>query len=89
MKLEEKDLTPDLQLLSEVVGLPKLEELIKEYGGANFYIPKLSSLDSYVERYIKENRHRTSKELAKDLKVSENFIKKRLVRSQQNKNVVK
>jgi hypothetical protein len=79
-KLDINDLTPDLILLAGVVGIEKLEELIQEYGGANFYIPKISSLDKFVERYIKNNHNKTSKQLAKELKVSENFIKKRLIK---------
>lgn len=79
-KLDITDLTADLIILADVIGIEKLEELMKEYGGGNFYIPKISSLDKFVERYIKNNKSKTPKQLARELKVSENFIKKRLSR---------
>ena len=72
------DLNEDLKTLNEVIGLELLEKLIHTYGGTNFYIPKISSIDKYVERHIRINRDKPSKKLARELKVSENFIKKRI-----------
>lgn len=77
-KLELTDLNEDLKTLNEIIGLELLEKLIHSYGGTNFYIPKISSIDKYVERHIRLNRDKTSKKLARELKVSENFIKKRM-----------
>lgn len=77
-KLELNDLNEDLKTLNEIIGLELLEKLIHSYGGTNFYIPKISSIDKYVERHIRLNRDKTSKKLARELNVSENFIKKRL-----------
>lgn len=77
-KLDVTDLTADLMILADVIGIDKLELLMKEYGGGNFYIPKISSLDKFVQRYLKNNKSKSPKQLASELKVSENFIKKRL-----------
>lgn len=77
-KLELNDLNEDLKTLNEIIGLELLEKLIHSYGGTNFYIPKILSIDKYVERHIRLNRDKTSKKLARELNVSENFIKKRL-----------
>jgi hypothetical protein len=41
-----------------------------------FYIPKLCRLDSFVTRYIRENKDKPVKVLAKDLFVSEQYLKK-------------
>lgn len=77
-KLEFSDLNPDLTDLADILGLELLEELIIKFGGANYYIPKISSLDNFVDRHIKTNKDKTDKQLARDLNVSENFIKKRM-----------
>lgn len=79
-KLELTDLNPDLLDLANVIGLDLLEKLIKSFGGANYYIPKISSFDTFVDRYIKINQNKTYKQLARELNVSENFIKKRIAR---------
>lgn len=79
-KLEISDLNPDLTDLADVIGLDLLEELILKFGGANYYIPKISSLDNFVDRHIKSNKNKTYKQLARDLNVSENFIKKRMAK---------
>lgn len=77
-KLQLTDLNPDLTDLANIIGLELLEELILKFGGANYYIPKISSLDNFVDRHINCNKDKTYKQLARDLNVSENFIKKRM-----------
>jgi Mor family transcriptional regulator len=65
---------------SDLIVLELFEELIIKFGGANYYIPKISSLDNFVDRHIKTNKDKTYKQLARDLNVSENFIKKRIAK---------
>jgi hypothetical protein len=69
------DLTGDLAMLSDVIGLENVRKMIKEFNGLTFYIPKIKRLDAFVHRYLEENSNKTPKEIARFLSVSENFVK--------------
>ena len=69
------DLTEDLVMISEVIGIDNVKKLIKAFNGLSFYIPKIKRLDSFVRRYIRENRDKPVKEIAMDLNVTETHIK--------------
>ena len=69
------DLTEDLVMISEVIGIDNVKKLIKAFNGLSFYIPKIKRLDSFVQRYIRENRDKPVKEIAMDLNVTETHIK--------------
>jgi len=74
--VKENDLTPDLILMADICGLEAVRQMLRQFPGMGFYIPKLSRLDSFVNRYIKDNLHKPVKILAKDLNVSEQYLKK-------------
>ncbi|MDC1068025.1 hypothetical protein OAQ99_02570 [Candidatus Kapabacteria bacterium] len=69
------ELTPDLQIMSDVIGVDNVQRLIEELGGTNFYIPKYSKLDTFVKRYITLNKGLSNKKLCIDLRVSEQYIR--------------
>ncbi len=71
----EDDLKGDLRLLSDICGLDTVRVLMKNLGGLSFYIPKITHLDSFVFRYINHNKNKNFKEIAKDLNVSQQFVK--------------
>ncbi len=73
--ISEEELTPDLQLLSELCGIEVVRKLLRTSGGMAFYIPKLSRLNNFISRYTKENRSKPRKVLAKELNVSEQYLK--------------
>lgn len=73
--IQEEDLTPDLQMLSETCGLDVVRNILRNFGGLNFYIPKISRLDTFIERYIRENKNKTLKQLAKELNLSERYLR--------------
>ncbi len=73
--IKEEDLTPDLQMLSEICGLEVVKDILRNFGGLNFYIPKLSRLDTFIERYIRDNKNKTLKQLAKELNLSERYLR--------------
>lgn len=73
--IDEDDLTPDLKMLSETCGLEVVQNILRNFGGLNFYIPKLSRLDTFIERYIRENNTKTLKQLAKELNLSERYLR--------------
>ena len=50
--ITENDMTPDLRLLNEVLGMEAVRTLLVKLNGINFYIPKISHLDSLVIKYI-------------------------------------
>jgi len=70
------ELTPDLQFVADKCGINTVLELLKNLQGTNIYIPKISRMTKYVIRYIKENNTKKIKQLADELGVSENYIRK-------------
>jgi hypothetical protein len=75
-QIENEDLTPDLQLIAELIGLDNVRCLIDNLSGVNIYIPKISRLSNFIERYVKSNKERSVKQLARELTVSEQLVKK-------------
>jgi hypothetical protein len=74
--IQEEELTPDLQLLAQVCGMESIRIILKEFKGLNFYIPKITRIEKFVRRYLRENQSKPPKELARELGVSENYVKK-------------
>jgi Mor family transcriptional regulator len=81
--LTEEDLTSDLQLLQDICGIDTIKSLLRNFGGLSFYIPKITRLDSLVLKYIKTHSDRTYKQMAKELNVSEQYLKL-LIKRQMN-----
>ena len=71
-----EELTPDLQFVADKCGFNTVLELLKNLQGTNIYIPKMAKLTDYVIRYIKVNSNKKTKQLADELGVSENYIRK-------------
>ncbi len=74
-QIREDELTDDLKLVSKVVGIDAVRKILKDFGGLSFYIPKLTRLDGFVDRYMKQNRNKTAKQIALDLGVSEHYLR--------------
>ncbi len=75
-EIKEEDLTPDLKMISDICGIDTVRILLKHFGGLTFYIPKLTRLDDFIRRYIKMYRDKSNKLIAKELGVSEQYIRK-------------
>ena len=73
--ISKEDLTIDLKLVLDICGMETVIKMINNLGGLSIYIPKISHLDTLVKKYIKKNPEKTLKEIAKELKVSEPFLK--------------
>jgi hypothetical protein len=73
--ISREDLTVDLQLIFDICGMDIVVQLIKNLSGLSIYIPKISHLDTLVEKYIKSHPQKNYKEIAKDLNVSEPYLK--------------
>ena len=71
-----EELPADLQFVADKCGIDTAMELLKKLQGTNIYVPKMSRLTNYVSRYIKHNIEKKNKELANELGVSENFIRR-------------
>lgn len=74
-RIEAHELTPDLQMLASSCGIETVRKLLREFGGLSFYIPKLTRLDDFVFRYIRENSDIPVKISALQLGVSEQFLR--------------
>ena len=53
-----------------------VKTILKNISGLNIYIPGIAHLDTLVFKYIKKNPEKTIKQLARELGVSETYIKK-------------
>ncbi len=73
-KIEASDLTEDLELIANVVGIDVIRNFLRNFQGAYFYIPKVSRLERFVIRYINENPTKTIKQLAIELGVSAQYL---------------
>ncbi|MBI5324238.1 MAG: hypothetical protein HZB41_02985 [Ignavibacteriae bacterium] len=73
--LTEEDLTSDLQLLQDICGIETLKVILRNFGGLSFYIPKITRLESLVLKYVRTHSDKTYKQIAKDLNVSEQYLK--------------
>jgi hypothetical protein len=69
------DLTPDLQMLAQVCGIDTVKQMLLCFSGINFYVPKISRLESLIEKYMKLNNEKTFNEMARDLNVSAQYLK--------------
>jgi hypothetical protein len=74
--IEKEDLTEDLDMIADVCGIESVRKLMRNYPGLSFYIPKVARLDTFVVRYLKINKRRGFKQIAKDLGVSESYLRK-------------
>ena len=74
-QLKEDDLTSDLQIVSDLCGMETVRLLMRNLKGISFYIPKITRLESFITRYIKENPDKTYKQIAFDLGVSEHYLR--------------
>lgn len=73
--LEEQDLPEHFQIVSETCGIDTARLLIKELGGITVSIPKINSLRSLIERYIKENiKEIPIKKIARELGMNERAV---------------
>lgn len=76
--IRSEELPPDLALLEKVCGIECIRLLLREFAGLSFYIPKITRIDGFIERYLCENKNSSPKQLALELSVSEQYIKKML-----------
>lgn len=75
-EIEEEDLTPDLLLISQVIGVDNVIKMLRELHGISFYIPNLTRLDNFITKYISKNRNKSPKIIARELGVTEIYLKK-------------
>lgn len=73
-KIEASDLTEDLELIANVVGIDVIRNFLRHFQGAYIYIPKVSRLERFVIRYTNENPDKTIKELAIEMGVSAQYL---------------
>lgn len=73
--IEETELTDDLKVIADVIGMDMVRIMLENFQGLSFYIPRLTRLDKFVERYILQNSERPLKMIAKELNVSEQFLR--------------
>lgn len=73
--IEFNDLTDDLKLLAEVIGIENVRKLISRYSGIQLHIPRLTHLKGFCESYIEDNINVNNTVLAFRLDSSSEFVK--------------
>ncbi len=73
-KIEKSDLTEDLSLIADAMGLEVVRNLMRNLSGLYVYIPRISRLEKFVRRYMEENSDKPFKEIALDLNVSSQYL---------------
>ena len=73
-KIERNDLTEDLALIADAMGLEVVQNLMRQLSGMYIYVPRISRLEKFVRRYLNENSEKPFKEIALDLNVSSQYL---------------
>jgi hypothetical protein len=87
-KISYTDLTPDIKLIADACGMEAVRDILRKLSGLQFYIPKVTSFEGFVLRYMNENSSKSIKELAKELEVSEQYLKIVKKRNPRNSNII-
>lgn len=74
-QISNEDLTPDLRMIADACGIESVKGLLREFAGMSFYIPKLTRLERFIDKYLKANTEKSLKQIARDLNVSEQYLK--------------
>ena len=69
------DLTEDLIMLADVCGMDVVRQMMQNFAGLSFYVPRVSRLDGFIDRYMQNNQDKSLKAIALELGVSSQFLK--------------
>lgn len=72
--IEIEDLTIDLELIANVAGIEAVRNMLRNLQGAYLYIPKVSRLEKFVIKYMRNNANKSFKEIAVELGVSPQYL---------------
>lgn len=75
--ISQEELTEDLQMLADVCGMDTVRLMLRNFSGLSFYVPRISRLDGFIDRYMKDNKEKSLKTIALELGVSSQFLKNR------------
>ncbi len=75
-EISHEDLTEDLRIVASTCGIETVRNLLRNCAGMSIYIPRISRLDQFIVRYIRESRGKSFKQIARELGVSEQYIKR-------------
>jgi hypothetical protein len=73
-QIEHADLTEDLTLIADAMGIEVVRNLMRQLSGMYIYIPRVSRLERFVRRYMEANSQKPFKEIALDLNVSSQYL---------------
>ncbi|HAW08943.1 MAG: hypothetical protein ABFD61_07855 [Chloroherpetonaceae bacterium] len=75
-EIERDDLTPDLGLLADAIGIEPTRDLLRKMSGMYIYIPRVSRLEPFILKYMKKHTQMHVKEMALILGVSSQYLLK-------------
>lgn len=75
-KLKYEELTPDLALLADIIGIEAVNKLIENLAGMSFYVPKIAKFPKYIQRiYEMEKDNYSIKEMSLKIGISEQYLR--------------
>jgi len=74
--IEIEDLNEDLQMIATVCGIEPVRFLLREFASQHFYIPKITRFERFIKRYIKQHSDKTYNQIARQLGISQPYVKK-------------
>ncbi len=74
--LRPDELTEDLRMVADALGMEVVRGLLREFAGVSIYFPRISRFDKFVERYLRENRDTSVSQIAANLNVSAQYLRR-------------
>ena len=74
-EIQYNDLPRDLQLIADCSNIETVRLLLENFNGLYFYIPKITKMPDLIRRHFK-GKNKSIKEMAKELNVSETYLRK-------------
>lgn len=87
-QIKEDDLYGDMRLVNDVCGIEAVQKLLRGLSGVQIYIPKISSFDRFILDYLKKNSGKSLKQVANELKVSEQHIRNVMKRNRDSQSLM-
>lgn len=72
--LQPDDLDDDMKFVAELCGFETAKILLEKVGGITLIIPKITSIQKVVNRYIKDNKQKGAKRVALELNLNERTV---------------
>lgn len=74
--IQYEELDDNLKFVADTCGIETVKNILEHLGGLHFYIPKITKLDKFILRKWRESNLKSVKDFARQLNVSETYVRK-------------